>query len=201
MKKHLFNCLIIICILIFENAQAQVKYDEGAVYIKGVTLLQDRNNDKDYYYLPQYPRLSTKEDGTFEFLCLKYVGEKTEKSGGLFHALIRFDLPDTLISTLQKELRKISPGARIAGPVPLMQPKKDDPEIVTPSFDIVSAILSNKEGENAMTRTVVTSGYAPLTPGSKAAVASLLNQNGATLLWNSFTGPKLRRFSFSAWLL
>jgi len=43
MKKHLFNCLIIICILIFENAQAQVKYDEGAVYIKGVTLLQDRN--------------------------------------------------------------------------------------------------------------------------------------------------------------
>ena len=41
----------------------------------------------------------------------------------------------------------------------------------------------------AMTRTVVTSGYAPLTPGSKAAVASLLNQNGATLLWNSFTGP------------
>ena len=189
MKKHLFNCLIIICILIFENAQAQVKYDEGAVYIKGVTLLQDRNNDKDYYYLPQYPRLSTKEDGTFEFLCLKYVGEKTEKSGGLFHALIRFDLPDTLISTLQKELRKISPGARIAGPVPLMQPKKDDPEIVTPSFDIVSAILSNKEGENAMTRTVVTSGYAPLTPGSKAAVASLLNQNGATLLWNSFTGP------------
>lgn len=189
MKKHLFYSLFIICILIHENGKAQVKYDEGAFYLKGVTLLQDRNNDKDYYYLPQYPRLSTKDDGTFEFLCLKYVGEKAENSGGLFHALIRFDLPDTLIATLQKELRKISPGARIAGPVPLMQPKKDDPEIVTPSFDIVSAVLSNKEGENAMTRTVVTSGYAPLTPGSKAAVASLLNQNGATLLWNSFTGP------------
>lgn len=190
MKKHLLNCLfIIICILFYESGTAQVKYDEGAIYLKGVTLLQDRNNDKDYYYLPQYPRLSTKDDGTYEFLCLKYVGEKTEKSGGLFHALIRFDLPDTLIASLQKELRKISPGARIAGPVPLMQPKKDDPEIVTPSFDIVSAVLSNKEGENAMTRTVVTSGYAPLTPGSKAAVASLLNQNGATLLWNSFTGP------------
>ena len=65
----------------------QVKYDEGAMYISGVTLLQDRANEKDYYYLPQFPRLSTKEDGSFEFLCLKYVGDKAENSGGLFHAL------------------------------------------------------------------------------------------------------------------
>lgn len=167
----------------------QVKYDEGAMYISGVTLLQDRANEKDYYYLPQFPRLSTKEDGSYEFLCLKYVGDKAENSGGLFHALVTFDIPDTLLERLTKELQKKVPGARIAGPVPLMQPKKDDPENVTPSFDIVSAVLSNKEGKDAMTRSVVTSGFAPLTPGSKAAVASLLNQNGATILWNSFTGP------------
>ncbi|MBK8953472.1 MAG: hypothetical protein IPM85_15635 [Chitinophagaceae bacterium] len=171
------------------NINAQVKYDEGAMYISGVTLLQDRANEKDYYYLPQFPRLSTKDDGSFEFLCLKYVGDKAENSGGLFHALVTFDIPDTLLERLTKELQKKVPGARIAGPVPLMQPKKDDPENVTPSFDIVSAVLSNKDGKDAMTRSIVTSGFAPLTPGSKAAVASLLNQNGATLLWNSFTGP------------
>lgn len=185
LKKTGLTAFAFYCLSIY----AQVKYDEGAMYISGVTLLQDRANEKDYYYLPQFPRLSTKEDGRFEFLCLKYVGDKTENSGGLFHALVSFDIPDTLLARLTKELQKKVPGARIAGPVPLMQPKKDDPEIVTPSFEIVSAVLSNKDGKDAMTRNVITSGYAPLTPGSKAAVAALLNQNGATLLWNSFTGP------------
>jgi len=175
--------------LLAMSSFAQVKYDEGAAYIGGVTLLQDRNNSKDYYYLPQYPRLATKEDGTLEFLCIKYTGDKVENSGGLFHALVEFKIPDTLLQSITKELQKITPGARIAGPVPLMQPKKDDPENVTPSFDIVSGILSNKEGKDAMTRSIVTSGFAPLTPGSKAAVASLLSPQGATLLWNSFTGP------------
>jgi hypothetical protein len=182
---------LLLCFLICASLPlvAQVKYDEGAVYIAGVTLLQDRANAKDYYYLPQFPRLATKEDGTLELLCIKYTGDKAENSGGLFHALIEFKMPDSLLQLLSKELQKKVPGARIAGPVPLMQPKKDDPENTTPSFDIVSAVLSNKEGKDAMTRSVVTSGFAPLTPGSKAAVASLLNAQGATLLWNSFTGP------------
>ena len=171
------------------QAVAQVKYDEGNVTIGGLTLLQDRSKTTDYYYLPKYPRLATKEDGSLEFLCIKYVGEKAESSGGLFHALIEFKIPDSLLLVVTKELQKITPGARVAGPVPLMQPKKDDPENVTPSFDIVSGIMSNKEGKDAMTKSIVTSGFAPLTPGSKAAVAVLLNPQGATLLWNSFTGP------------
>jgi hypothetical protein len=168
---------------------AQVKYDEGNVTIGGLTLLQDRSKATDYYYLPKYPRLATKEDGSLEFLCIKYVGDKAESSGGLFHALIEFKIPDSLLLVITKELQKITPGGRVAGPVPLMQPKKDDPENVTPSFDIVSGIMSNKEGKDAMTRSIVTSGFAPLTPGSKAAVAALLSPQGATLLWNSFTGP------------
>ncbi len=182
---------VILPVLFFSSLHvvAQVKYDEGNVSIGGLTLLQDRSKETDYYYLPTYPRLAVKDDGTFEFLCIKYVGEKTESSGGLFHALIEFKIPDTLLQSVNKELQKITPGARIAGPVPLMQPKKDDPENVTPSFEIVSGVLSNKEGKEAMTRSVVTSGFAPLTPGSKAAVASLLSPQGATLIWNSFTGP------------
>lgn len=187
-KARLLAGLILFA-LASKPVSAQVKYDEGAMYIAGVTLLQDRANPSDYYYLPQYPRLSTKEDGTLEFLCIKYTGDRPDNSGGLFHALVRFDIPDSLLQVLNKELQRKVPGGRIAGPVPLLQPKKDDPEITTPSFDIVSAVLGNKDGKDAMTRSVVTSGYAPLTPGSKAAVAALLNQNGATLLWNSFTGP------------
>jgi hypothetical protein len=171
------------------SSPAQVKYDEGAAYIGGLTLLADRAVPTDYYYLPQYPRLSIRPDGLYEFLCIKYIGEKVENSGGLFHALVDFNIPDSLLKEVEKELKKIVPGARIAGQVKLMQPKKDDPENITPSFDIVSGVLSNTEGANAMTRSVVTSGFAPLDPGSKAAVASLLTPSGATLLWNSFTGP------------
>jgi hypothetical protein len=176
-------------LLVCQNSWTIVKYDEGAVYIRGLVLLQDKDNPKDYYYLPQYPRISAKEDGTLELLCLKYVGEKSEGNGGLFHALIEFTIPESLLQSVTKELQSISPGARIVGPVPLMQPKAGEGENIPPSFEIVSGILSNKEGKDAFTRSVITSGYAPLTPGSKAAVAALLNQQGATLLWNSFTGP------------
>ena len=187
MKKIILSSIIL---LFFNDAvKAIVKYDEGAMYIKGVTLLQDRDNPKDYYYIPQFPRISYKEDGTMEFLCLKYIGEKPEGNGGLFHALIEFTLPETNLAVLTAELQKIIPGARIAGPVPLMQPKAGEGDNVPPSFEIVSGILSNKDGKDAFARSVITSGYAPLSPGSKAAVAALLNQQGATLLWNSFTGP------------
>ena len=65
MKKILISFLLYLFLLPY--ARAVVKYDEGAVYIKGVVLLQDRENPKEYYYLPQYPRLSRKDDGTLEF--------------------------------------------------------------------------------------------------------------------------------------
>jgi hypothetical protein len=178
-----------LCLFLHLNARAIVKYDEGAVYIKGVVLLQDRENPKEYYYLPQYPRLSRKDDGTLEFLCIKYVGEKAEGNGGLFHALIEFSLPEDVLKIITKELQTINSGARIAGPVPMMQPKAADGENIPPSFEIVSGILSNKEGKDAFTRSVVTS-VMPLLPlAQKPQWQQLLNQQGATLLWNSFTGP------------
>lgn len=178
-------------ILFSVAAPAQlVKYDEGAIYVKGVTLLQDANDPLKYHYLPRFPRLAV-NNGLFEFLCLKYSSDKPENSGGLFHALIDFSLPDSTILGIQAELVKIVPGARVVGQVPLMEYKKDknSEEDVEGSFEIVSAVLNNKEGKDAMTRSVVSSGHAPFTPGSKAAIASILSPSGANLLWNSFTGP------------
>lgn len=166
---------------------AVVKYDEGRMMIDGIQLLQDNTNPLEYYYLPQYPKLAKNEDGSFEFLCIKYVGENKESSGGLFHALIEYTLPDSLIKTIGNKLAQEKPGAIIVGPVPLMQAFNDGQEGVG-SFQVVSAILSKEGGEDKFTRTVITSGHAPLTPGSKAVVASLLTPEGATLLWNSMQG-------------
>lgn len=187
--KYPVRIFLFFSLLFSSPSKAQVKYDEGAVYIKGLTFLQSSRDTMEYYYLPQFPRLATRSDGTFEFLCLKYTSAKTENSGGLLHALVEFSIPDSLMKLYEKELQKIVPAAKIGGAVPLMESKATGDENIKPGFEIVSAVLSNKDGKDAMTRTIVTSGYAPFTPGSKAAVAALLNPVGSTLLWNSFTGP------------
>jgi hypothetical protein len=187
MKKRITLCILAAALLMPHDLFAVVKYDEGRMMIDGIQLLQDNTNPLEYYYLPQYPKLAKNEDGSFEFLCIKYVGENKESSGGLFHALIEYTLPDSLVKTLGIKLAQQKPGAIIVGPVPLMQAFNDGQEGVG-SFQVVSAILSSEGGEDKFTRTVITSGHAPLTPGSKAVVASLLTPEGATLLWNSMQG-------------
>jgi hypothetical protein len=172
-------------------SHALVNLDEGQRQIKGVQLLQDFTDPTAYYYVPQFPRLATKDDGTFEILCIKFVDSKDgSASGGLFHALIEFTLPAKLLEEVEKELKKQVPNARIAGAVQLMQSadKGEKGEDNTGSFQVVSSVLRDK-GDKGFTRSLVTSGRAPLTPGSKAVVAAILNQQGATLLWDSLTGP------------
>lgn len=168
-------------------AAALVNYDQGARVVRGVQLLQDATDPTAYYYVPQYPRLATREDGSYELLCLKYVDAKGGTNGGLLHALIEFTMPEDQLEAVQAELRKTSGNARIVGPVQLMQSTKDGEE-GTGSFEVVSAVLSNK-GEGGFTRSMVASGRAPLTPGSRAVVAAILAPQGATLLWNSLSGP------------
>jgi hypothetical protein len=181
--------LIVLSILFACNLHAQVKYDEGSRFINGVQLLQDKDDANAYYYIPRYPKLATNDDGTFELLCMKYVGNKGEPSGGLFHALLEFSLPQDSIVSMETKLKKEFPQAKIVGPVKMSQPRGADDVADKPaSFEIISAILSNKDGKDAFTKSVISSGYAPLTPGSRAAIAALLNPQGATLLWNSLTG-------------
>ena len=45
-----------------------------------------------------------------------------------------------------------------------------------------------RKEKNAFTQSYITSGHAPLLPGSRSAVAAKLNQEGATLLWASLEG-------------
>jgi hypothetical protein len=169
------------------NGIGQVNYDEGRLMINGIQLLQDSNQPDTYYYIPDFPRLSTKEDGDFELMCTKYIGQEGNASGGLFHTLIQFDLPEEVLNDLEKELKEKKGGAKIAGPVPMKQALKDGEDGIA-SFKIVSSILNNVDGKNPFTQNVITSGHAPLYKNSKAAIAAKLNQEGATLLWESLQG-------------
>jgi hypothetical protein len=187
MKRWLLAIVIACSVLSARPASSIVQYDVGRRFIKGVQLLQDANDPKAYYYLPQYPRLATRDDGTFELLCLKYVDANGGASGGLLHALVEFTLPPDLLKQVQDSLEKTVSGAHVVGPVQLMQSVKDGEE-GRGSFEVVSAVLSDKK-EGGFTRSMVTSGTAPITPESRAAIAAILTAQGATLLWNSLSGP------------
>ncbi|MFY7672036.1 hypothetical protein ACOSP6_13200 [Tenacibaculum sp. MEBiC06402] len=183
----LINYCIFILMLLPTKVTSQVNYDEGRLMINGIQLLQDSNQPDTYYYIPDFPRLSTKEDGDFELMCTKYIGQGGNASGGLFHTLIQFDLPEEVLKDLEKELKEKKGGAKIAGPVPMKQALKDGEDGIA-SFKIVSSILNNVDGKNPFTQNVITSGHAPLYKNSKAAIAAKLNQEGATLLWESLQG-------------
>jgi hypothetical protein len=187
-RGSIFGGIVLTLVLAMTaTPDALVNYDSGQRIIDGVQLLQDASDPTAYYYIPQFPRLATKADGSFEFVCLKYVGGSSAANGGLFHALVEFTLPPDVVESLEKKLKQQVPNGRIVGPVPLMQ-ALDNGEEGVGSFQVVSAILANKE-KGEFTRSVVTSGKAPLMPGSKAVVAALLNEQGATLLWDSLNGP------------
>lgn len=190
MLKRRYVLALIVTILavgLVEPASAQVLYDTGRMQIKGIQLLRDRTDSSAYYYLPDAPRVATNADGTLAFVCLKYVDARGSASGGLFHALVELSLPEDVVKLIEAELRTKVPGARIVGPVPLLPVKKETEE-QPGSFEVVSAVLADR-AEGGLTRSVITSGTAPVTPGSRAAVAALLNPQGATLLWESLSGP------------
>jgi hypothetical protein len=172
---------------------ALVHYDQGRREVLGVTLLQDTSDEKAYYYLPQYPHLAQRPDGTFELLCLKYVNGQGKASGGIFHALIAFSLPPEALDAVNRELAKQVPGARVVGAVPLL--KATDDEDGVGSFKVVSAVLSEASGGTpaagtpTFTRQLLVEGRAPVGPDSKAVIAAHLTESGATLLFESLGRP------------
>lgn len=179
-------CAVAMLCLVAAPASALVHYDQGRRQVNGIQLLQDYSEPNVYYYVPQFPRMAQREDGSMEFLCVKYVDPTGQSSGGLFHALVEFTLPPEVVEQLEADLKQDVPNARIAGPVPMMQAVEDGQEGVG-SFQVISAVLADRE-QGGFTRSLVTSGKAPLMPGSKAVVAAILSPQGATLLFDTFTG-------------
>lgn len=179
-------CALLCLCMAAVPAAALVHYDEGQRQVNGVQLLQDYSDPNVYYYVPQFPRMAQREDGSFELLCIKYVDPAGRSGGGLFHALVEFTLPGEVVEQLEAELKNDVPEGRIAGPVPMMEAVEDGQEGMG-SFQVVSAVLADRE-QGGFTRSLVTSGKAPLMPGSKAVVAAILSAQGATLLFDTFTG-------------
>jgi hypothetical protein len=205
MKKILSFCLFLFLgnftqaqMLDYQN-RITVTIEDGQrkipITLFGAASSLSENFNNEYFYLPTNLKLGRKADGTPEFLFAKYTTEQREDAGGvqgaLMHFLMEWSLDDNQIKQAEKKLneriaklsqqpnspyKKIAPGsATIKGPAPLLSDKED-------SFKIVSAVL----GDEKMNRKTITTGKAPLFPGSKIAVASMLDKNGAQLLASTF---------------
>jgi hypothetical protein len=177
-KKVAISAVCLFFALSAGSVWALVNYEAGRMEINGVLLLQDAGDPDVYYYLPTVPRVSEKNNGALEISLVKFVDPGGETSGGLLHMLMTFSLPADERAALENALKQKKSEARLAGPVPLNQQEEG-------SFSIISGTLSDEE----FTRSLISSGRAPVTPGSRAAVAATLSPHGATLLWESLNKP------------
>ncbi|GHA17872.1 hypothetical protein GCM10008090_29480 [Arenicella chitinivorans] len=190
MSSKIFRriCLALLMVLMTPSASAVVMYDEGREIVDGIVLLRDKEFSNDYYYLPDAPSVVIdKLSGKPKISLVKFVDPKGDTSGGLIHFLFSLDLPPERVEAITAELQQKVPGAKVKGPVPLRA--EGDEETGGASFSVISSTVTQNTGGDSFTSSLVSSGIAPVTPGSQAAVAARLNQHGATLLWESLRQP------------
>jgi hypothetical protein len=194
--------MMLVTIAIAANAQILDYQNKVSIILSdgiNVTLYGRASNDKipgtedysftgDYYYLPVNMRLSKKDDGTPQFLLLKYTTDEKADVGGVQGALMHFLMEWGLTPAQERELeqklkekiKELARGnalfARVSTPKVMgavdLTAEKDN------SFRVISAVLTDA----TMTPKLISSGKAPVIEGAKVAVASKLDKNGAQLL-------------------
>jgi hypothetical protein len=167
------------------NAKVSITLTDGTPVTLYAQLLgtgMSAKPGKNYYYLPtQIVLAKDPQTQVPQFLFLKYVTEEREDQGGvsgaLMHFLMQLSFTPQQLSELQTKLDNQVSGAIVKGPVDLFASGDAN------SFTITSAVV-NKDG--GMTKSLVTSGKAPLQEGGKVAVATNLNKFGAQLMAATF---------------
>ncbi len=166
-----------------ENKLSLTLSDGTQVTLFGKAISLSDKKSKNYYYLPTEPRLSVKPDGTPQFMFLKYTTDETADQGGISGALLHMLMEWGLTPTQRAEVDLIlKTGKQGAEKGSLLKGAADVVPDGDQSFRVISAVLS----DNEMAPTVITSSKAPTLPGSKIAVATKLDANGAQLLAATF---------------
>jgi len=139
--------------------------------------------NKHYYYLPPSPHVAKDEKGRPQFLFVKFTTEKSTEeggvSGGIIHFLCEYGLSAAQEEELKQKLRKKVPGSVVMGALPMELGSEEN------SFRVISATLT----DDGFTRSLISSGKAPIMPGMKVAVAARLDARGAVLLEETLKKP------------
>lgn len=189
-----------------EENRVDLVLDDGT----NVTLLGaakgigDNSTKVDYYYLPTGLRLSKGADGRPQFLLMNYRDESGEVSGGVLHFLMEWGLTQGQMREAQQKLAQACKSgprsgasarsggkamARIFG----LRQRNASSTIPCGTVRGAARVTTDGEGEtfrvisatltsDAMTRSLVSSGKAPVLPGNRIAVAADMSANGAQLL-------------------
>jgi hypothetical protein len=149
--------------------------------VGSIKVCPSRQDPKKYYYLPNKVKLATDETtGKPKFSFTKYVTNlksesedkdvKTGEGGGWVHFLMGLSVSKEDISKAESELQRITPGAKIVGPVIY---KEGTVELITKSA------ATNEKFK------VLGRGPAPILDGDFIAVGFALNAEDATILWET----------------
>ena len=137
------------------------------------------NDENKYYYLPDQPRVATK-NGRPQFSFLKYArlketgkaGINRAEGGGILHFLIEYGATPGRVAKAEAALQRKHPKASIAGPVMYRKAR--------------FALVTTFNKDNSEFTKIATIGKAPVMEGQKAAVSIGLTREGAEVLWESF---------------
>lgn len=177
--------LVVVCTMP-RPASAQLLDDENrytfqlrdgtqVVVLGTASPLGSRTPSLQYYYLPTNLRLARQPDGTPEFLFLKYTSDSGTQ-GGLLHFLMEWGLTAAQQQELKGLLVAQRQNAQLMGAAQVGINGENG------SFRIISATLS---GGNRQASEVLRS-EAPITPGARAAAATDLDAQRASLLEATF---------------
>ena len=181
--------VVMLLLAVAAPAAAQQVLLDNTVRAGELTLFRDLRDEQAYYYAPANTRLATAANGLPEFSFFRWVenvrsgaGEpeaREGRGGGIIHALVTFGVTKEQLAEAQLALRRLVPGARIAGPI---VPKSG-------TFAIISTMQDPKDPNNKFSDQVLGIGNAPLLDGEKAAVSIKLTQYGAKVMWEQFQTP------------
>jgi len=167
-------------------ARAQQILIDKPVRAGELVVFPDLGDPLSYYYVTDKARLATDATGKPQFSFLRYVENvrsgadqpeaREGEGGGIVHAVVALGVTPEQIRDAQRELQRVKPGSKIAGPALFKSGK----------FGLVSSF---KDTNGNLTKQVVGLGNAPLLDGEKAAVSMQLTKLGAKILWESFQTP------------
>lgn len=181
--------IVILLLAVASPAAAQQVLFDNPVRAGDLTLFRDLRDEQAYYYAPASPRLATDANGLPQFSFFRWVENvrsgatepeaREGDGGGIVHALVTFGITKERLAEAQLALRRIVPGARIAGPI---VPKSG-------TFAIISTMQDPKDPNNKFSNQVLGLGSAPVLDGEKAAVSIKLTKLGAKVMWEQFQTP------------
>lgn len=173
--------LLLILALVTAVAQSQMIVLDKPMRAGNLTLFQEYNNPKSWYYVPDKVRLA-RVNGAPQFSFLKYVVNKQTTSeggitegdgGGILHCVVELGVSDAERAGAASAVQAVDEDAKITGPVIFR----------SGTFGLVTS-FRKENGELATA--LIGTGKAPILEGQKAAVSILLTKTGAQLLWESF---------------